>query len=893
MTEPQPLCQRAIVTGDVTFDWQIAHQKGSKERSWLWPHPQTWARASCQRGGAALLADLIQELAELLHRKGLAKLEVRQTGAPQELISPSDDRFHHSYALWSQFKSPTGAAWRVESFLGLDSRPEQAAPAEWNRVVNDTAEADLVVLDDAALGFREQAELWPQAIRGESRPWVLLKMSQPVAQGRLWEHLVGHLSDRLVVVMTVNDLRRTEVQISQGLSWERTAQDLAWELVHNPRVNSLARCAYAVISLGTAGVVIMSRPRIPGGELDKTSRPRFTLVFDPDGIEGTWEQQYPGGMIGSTMALTAGLADQLLISPEEPHVLRGVQRGLVAMRHLHREGYVEQEAAGRSQLCFPTAAVAAVLVETGTAFPQADVQDPVRFLTWSEEQDESPPAGGQWTILQDRYRDNLEQVAEQIVLQGAEEALQGVPLGRFGGMLTVDRQEIESFRSIASLVQEYLGQHRQKRPLSIAVFGAPGSGKSFGITQVAKSLAPGQIESLEFNLSQFTHGDEMIDALHQVRDVSLSGRLPLVFWDEFDSSYEGKALGWLRYFLAPMQDGRFRQGQVSHPIGRAIFVFAGGTSANMESFGRGLAPEIFRAVKGPDFVSRLKGYVNVLGPNRQGDGAGNALSDDPYYIIRRAILLRSILWRNVPQIFQRQNGNDVPDIDPGLLRAFLRTGRYKHGIRSMESIVAMSLLAGQTSYERSSLPSEAQMDLHVDGLEFLALVQQMALEGALLEKLAEAHHNVFCEEMRGQGYRRGELTDEQARTHSMIKPYSELSEEGKEDNRNAVRDIPNKLARIGYVMLPARSNEPPFEFPGPHLEQLAQLEHQRWVRDKLQAGWEYAPVTDKQKKQHACIVPWKDLPEEEREKDRMLVKAIPRILARAGYAVVQLREGEV
>lgn len=41
--------------------------------------------------------------------------------------------------------------------------------------------------------------------------------------------------------MTVNDLRGTEVQISRELSWERTAQDLAWELVHNPRVNGLSR----------------------------------------------------------------------------------------------------------------------------------------------------------------------------------------------------------------------------------------------------------------------------------------------------------------------------------------------------------------------------------------------------------------------------------------------------------------------------------------------------------------------------------------------------------------------------------------------------------------------------------------------------------------------------
>ena len=91
----------------------------------------------------------------------------------------------------------------------------------------------------------------------------------------------------------------------------------------------------------------------------------------------------------------------------------------------------------------------------------------------------------------------------QVVLEGPEVALQGVPWGQFGALLTVDRQEIESYRSIRNLVGEYAGQKQPPRPLSIAVFGTPGSGKSFGVTEMAKSLLPGQIEPITFNLSQF------------------------------------------------------------------------------------------------------------------------------------------------------------------------------------------------------------------------------------------------------------------------------------------------------------------------------------------------------------------------------------------------------
>ena len=166
-------------------------------------------------------------------------------------------------------------------------------------------------------------------------------------------------------------------------------------------------------------------------------------------------------------------------------------------------------------------------------------------------------------------------------------ALQGVPWGQFGNLLTVDRQEIESYRSIRNLVAEYAGQKQVTRPLSIAVFGTPGSGKSFGVTEMAKSLLPGQIEPITFNLSQFDSVADLLSALHQVRDVGLSGKLPLVFWDEFDTSLGETPLGWLRYFLAPMQDGKFQEGQISHPIGRAIFVFAGGTSSSMAEFDKG------------------------------------------------------------------------------------------------------------------------------------------------------------------------------------------------------------------------------------------------------------------------------------------------------------------
>lgn len=861
----------AIVTGDVTIDWNLRRFRQRKESPFQSWDPVDTVRASSQPGGAALVAELIDTIAETIRRDGGPDFEVRRAGAPGGPVQLDDERMNHSYALWSQYKRTDGQGlvWRVEESLGVDPGSQ-----ECQAVVDDTPETGLVVLDDADLGFRNQKEMWPRALAQSSRrPWILVKMARPVAQGELWAHLLEQWADRLVVVMTVDDLRRTEVKISRELSWERTVQDLFWELTHNPRVNSLSRTAHIIVSFATAGAWLLS-----GAE--STSR----LIYDPAVPEGAWGQSVLGGMIGYTSCLTGSLARQLMLRPKDPDLVQGIQAGIAAARMLHQQGYEERPMGGkRSRLSFPHQMIAQAVAATARPFDVVDVQDPSRFIRGSATDGGRAPESAFWTILQDRCAGSLDQIAEDIVLKGPEKALRGVPLGQFEDLITADRREVESFRCIRSLFIEYC-EESQQRPLSIAVFGPPGSGKSFGVKQVARSVRSSAIKPLEFNLSQFDGQEALFDALHQVRDVALSGQIPLVFWDEFDTALAGRPLGWLRYFLAPMQDGFFQQGQIVHPIGRAIFVFAGGTCARMEDFGGALSREELVRMKGPDFLSRLKGYINILGLNPQGPSGKPA---DSLHVIRRAIVLRSVLSRTVRQIFQKQGGALVPSIDQGVLRAFLHTREYKHGARSLEAVVGMSLLVGRGAFERSCLPSEAQLELHVDGRDFMALTQQMTLDGPLLETLAEAAHEVFCDHMKSNGYRYGPKNDEMLKTNSAIKPYQQLAEDEKEQNRGNVRDIPNKLTIVGYVMMPARSNERPFEFPGPDLDLLAKTEHDRWMQAKIGAGWSYASKTNKANKQHEALLPWDQLPEGQKEKDRFLVRDIPRILAKAGYAVLK------
>ncbi len=880
------------VAGDVTIDWNLAHIQRTPGSGKTWS-PDAASRACRQRGGMALLADLVGSVTNELRNSGRADFSLRVSSIPDEGIAPSDARFNHSYALWEPHLSGERLSngkpklvWRISQFLGLDrcASPMTAKPG--TPAKQESTKSDVVVLDDAALGIREQTSLWPPSIMNpQSQVWVVLKIAKPVVQGPLWEHLLQHFAERLIVVMTVEDLRDSEVQISHQLSWERTAQDLFWELTYNPRVNGTSRCAHTVVSFGTTGAFLLSRQHSDNGS-SQSITPRVTgrLFFDPEVGEEGWEGDRPGKMIGNTTTLTAGIVRQLLIDRETPDLARGIQSGIAGMRRLFREGFGTYASPSDSvQLAFPLEVVAAELATDRKILAEAPIQDPVHKLRRPLEAPPTRGSEGYWTILEDCQRQSLDVLAEQIVVGGLTRALNGVPIGRFGALQTVDRREIEALNSIQNLIGEYCGQP-QTRPLSIAVFGPPGSGKSFGVEQVARSVRPGQIEVRTFNLSQFTGPDDLLGALHQVRDISLKGKLPLVFWDEFDTALDKTPLGWLRLFLSPMQDGSFQEGQVTHPIGSCIFVFAGGTSHQLASFGAAFGDEGFKAVKGPDFISRLKGFLNVLGPNRHITDQ----STDPYFIIRRAILLRSIFERNAKWLINDERGARRLAIDPGVLRAFLRISQYHHGARSIESIIAMSALAGRSSFERSCLPSEAQLDLHVNGLEFLSIVQEIELRGELLERLAEAAHDVFCQGKLRDGWKLGTAKNEQEKTHPLLRPYTEISEEHKEANRVTVRNIPKKLQKASYVMVPSRSNESALEFPGDDLEMLAMFEHDLWMEGQLLAGVRPGLPSPEDPLRSEHLVAWDQLPEAIKQIDRDMIRGIPKILAQTGFAVMRV-----
>jgi hypothetical protein len=59
-------------------------------------------------------------------------------------------------------------------------------------------------------------------------------------------------------------------------------------------------------------------------------------------------------------------------------------------------------------------------------------------------------------------------------------------------------------------------------------------------------------------------------------------------------------------------------------------------------------------------------------------------------MFRRAILLRSLLEEKARGIIDKDTGH--ARIDQNIVRAFIKVGQYRHGVRSMEAIIEMARL---------------------------------------------------------------------------------------------------------------------------------------------------------------------------------------------------------
>jgi ryanodine receptor 2 len=69
------------------------------------------------------------------------------------------------------------------------------------------------------------------------------------------------------------------------------------------------------------------------------------------------------------------------------------------------------------------------------------------------------------------------------------------------------------------------------------------------------------------------------------------------------------------------------------------------------------------------------------------------------------------------------------------------------------------------------------------------------------------------------------------------------------------------------------------------IEALAENVHDTWAKGRMDEGWTYGAQRDDSKKLHPCLVPYKELPESEREYDRNTAISTLKFIVNNGYVI--------
>jgi len=119
--------------------------------------------------------------------------------------------------------------------------------------------------------------------------------------------------------------------------------------------------------------------------------------------------------------------------------------------------------------------------------------------------------------------------------------------------------------------------------------------------------------------------------------------------------------------------------------------------------------------------------------------------------------------------------------------------------------------------------------------------------------------------------------------------YADLPDDIKADNLAAAARIPKVLSHAGLAVVPEDHPDAGIDSKilEDNIELLSEAEHKGWMEQKYRSGWSYGTLRDDNKKIHDALIPYNDLREEDKERDRNSVRSYPEILKIAGCKIVQ------
>ncbi len=116
--------------------------------------------------------------------------------------------------------------------------------------------------------------------------------------------------------------------------------------------------------------------------------------------------------------------------------------------------------------------------------------------------------------------------------------------------------------------------------------------------------------------------------------------------------------------------------------------------------------------------------------------------------------------------------------------------------------------------------------------------------------------------------------------------WEQLPEALKDANRQQASRIHQLLKAAGYRISSLQNwDADKMVFSQTEIKKMACLEHDLWRQAKEADGWVYGKQRDNKSRTHPDLVPWDELPEEEKEKNLAVVRQLPALLAQIGFQI--------
>lgn len=199
--------------------------------------------------------------------------------------------------------------------------------------------------------------------------------------------------------------------------------------------------------------------------------------------------------------------------------------------------------------------------------------------------------------------------------------------------------------------------------------------------------------------------------------------------------------------------------------------------------------------------------------------------------------------------------------------------------RALGARVAWLPVDGAGIARRLVRGADGIVELPVDPMTVRAFLRPSTWTGSGRTRLASAMHDRYVERHRSV----------KPAGDPALQPFARLSPALRDSNLSAVDDVPAKLAAASLRLCPLAEAPRPGQWPeGTDLDVLAEMEHGRWIVERLLSGWA-SGARDPGRLLSPHLRPWAQLPDDVRAWDLDLVRDLPVVLAAVGLGIAPQR----